>query len=242
MTRSARKAFTLIELLTVIAIIGILAAILIPTVSKVRASARSAQCISNVRQVATAINMYVVDNNGRLPIVNTRPALYPDYPGWVDALGPYIPGQRPDLQAQGQSGQGGGVFVCPSTETTIPLNLIRRSYSITQVFNKGVPAYTNQSEPRYIHQVTDFPRAIILVERKVSALEPGAVTMWSGTHGIDADIAHNNPDTTTNLAFRHNGRLNAARGDGSVSGMRQSDFRVRYPAEDNGRLRWAGVY
>ncbi|MDR1280128.1 MAG: prepilin-type N-terminal cleavage/methylation domain-containing protein, partial [Opitutaceae bacterium] len=47
--RAAASAFTLVELLAVLAIIGILSAIIIPTVSKVRESARNAQCISNLR-------------------------------------------------------------------------------------------------------------------------------------------------------------------------------------------------
>ncbi len=63
------SAFTLIELLTVIAIIGILAAILIPVVSAVRDSARSAQCQSNLRQIGTAVHAYMSDrpDSDRLP-------------------------------------------------------------------------------------------------------------------------------------------------------------------------------
>ncbi|EIP97914.1 prepilin-type N-terminal cleavage/methylation domain-containing protein [Opitutaceae bacterium TAV1] len=64
-----RKAhgFTLIELLTVIAIIGILAAIIIPTVSKVRESARRAQCTVKVRQLVIASITYGNENRGRPP-------------------------------------------------------------------------------------------------------------------------------------------------------------------------------
>ncbi|AHF91242.1 N-terminal cleavage protein [Opitutaceae bacterium TAV5] len=65
--RPHRHAFTLIELLTVIAIIGILAAIIIPTVGKVRETARKAQCASNLRQVGMAIMAYAGDNKDRLP-------------------------------------------------------------------------------------------------------------------------------------------------------------------------------
>ncbi|MDR1281518.1 MAG: prepilin-type N-terminal cleavage/methylation domain-containing protein [Opitutaceae bacterium] len=60
-------AFTLIELLTVIAIIGILAAIIIPTVGKVRQTALRAQCASNLRQDGIAILGFALDNNDYLP-------------------------------------------------------------------------------------------------------------------------------------------------------------------------------
>ncbi len=61
------KAFTLIELLTVIAIIAILAAILIPVVGEVRESARSSQCKSNLRQIGMAVHAFVNDNDGHMP-------------------------------------------------------------------------------------------------------------------------------------------------------------------------------
>ncbi|MDR1282094.1 MAG: prepilin-type N-terminal cleavage/methylation domain-containing protein [Opitutaceae bacterium] len=60
-------AFTLIELLTVIAIIGILAAIIIPTVGKVRETAKRAKSISNLRQLATAANLHASENRNKYP-------------------------------------------------------------------------------------------------------------------------------------------------------------------------------
>ncbi|MDR1280961.1 MAG: type II secretion system GspH family protein [Opitutaceae bacterium] len=61
-------AFTLIELLVVIVIIGILAAILVPVVSKVRQSAANVQCVSALRQYGLGIQMYVNDRrDGKLP-------------------------------------------------------------------------------------------------------------------------------------------------------------------------------
>jgi len=62
-----RKGFTLIELLVVIAIIGILAAMVFPVFARARESARKAVCLSNVKNIALAIQMYLGDNNDTLP-------------------------------------------------------------------------------------------------------------------------------------------------------------------------------
>ncbi|MEY4006058.1 MAG: hypothetical protein RLZZ221_2154, partial [Verrucomicrobiota bacterium] len=65
--RHAASAFTLIELLTVIAIIGILAAIVIPTVGTVREKAQRAVDANNLREILKAAQIYAGDNQDRLP-------------------------------------------------------------------------------------------------------------------------------------------------------------------------------
>jgi prepilin-type N-terminal cleavage/methylation domain-containing protein/prepilin-type processing-associated H-X9-DG protein len=67
-----RRGFTLIELLVVIAIIGILAAMVFPVFARARESARKAVCLSNVKNIALAIQMYLADNNDVLPPTEHR--------------------------------------------------------------------------------------------------------------------------------------------------------------------------
>ncbi|MFB3881050.1 MAG: prepilin-type N-terminal cleavage/methylation domain-containing protein [Armatimonadota bacterium] len=67
-----RRGFTLIELLVVIAIIGILAAMVFPVFARARESARKAVCLSNVKNIALAIQMYLADNNDTLPPAEQR--------------------------------------------------------------------------------------------------------------------------------------------------------------------------
>ncbi len=66
--RSRRNGFTLIELLIVIAIIAILAALLLPTIERVRARARRAQCVSQLRQIGIAFLSFAHDHNDLFPM------------------------------------------------------------------------------------------------------------------------------------------------------------------------------
>ena len=83
-----RNSFTLIELLVVIAIIAILAGMLLPALSKARARAQAASCISNLRQMGTAFNMYLVDTKDYMP--TGRPDVPTDAAAWYNGIYPYL--------------------------------------------------------------------------------------------------------------------------------------------------------
>src|SRR5690554_3954884 len=67
-THRRTGGFTLIELLVVIAIIAILAAILFPVFAQARAKARQTACMSNMKQLGTALLMYAQDYDNVMPM------------------------------------------------------------------------------------------------------------------------------------------------------------------------------
>jgi prepilin-type N-terminal cleavage/methylation domain-containing protein/prepilin-type processing-associated H-X9-DG protein len=72
MKRHVQPAFTLIELLVVIAIIGVLAALLMPVFGRAKETARGTACLSNLRQIGVGLQLYVQDNNNRMPSLRDR--------------------------------------------------------------------------------------------------------------------------------------------------------------------------
>jgi len=129
------SAFTLIELLTVIAIIGILAAILIPVVGRVRESARASQCTSNLRQIGSAMHLYMTDNGVMPPARNQsqtglRVAMH--HTLWI-----YVGNETADSFIAGvndarANSQHDNVFHCPTTKSN-PI----RTPNASRVFNEG---------------------------------------------------------------------------------------------------------
>jgi len=91
---SRRKGFTLIELLVVIAIIAILAAILFPVFSRAREQARKTACLSNGKQIGTALTMYLQDWDETFPfwVLPCSPAGYQQSGGLfpTEQLQPYM--------------------------------------------------------------------------------------------------------------------------------------------------------
>ncbi len=77
---SAKSGFTLVELLVVIGIISILIAMLLPALNKAREAAKTIQCMSNMRQIGQALQMYATQSHEYLPYWNQDSATTLGYP------------------------------------------------------------------------------------------------------------------------------------------------------------------
>ncbi|MBC8095117.1 MAG: DUF1559 domain-containing protein [Akkermansiaceae bacterium] len=113
-----RRAFTLVELLLVIAIIATLAAMLLPALARGRESARRVKCMNNQRQLGIATHLYLDDNNGNFfRYIHGRTNAGQGQILWCGWLGPGAEGARPFDATQGALYpylKGCGVEICPS--------------------------------------------------------------------------------------------------------------------------------
>lgn len=191
-----RQGFTLIELLTVIAIIGILAAILIPTVGRVRASARSSSCKSNLRQFGVASALYVHENKGRL---NYQTG-FGNSPWWYDRFAPYI---SPAAVRQAET-----IWLCPSVndaDRTLTSDVNKRDYAMS-----GAVLLRNDGNGLGLGRLfTEFAdparKAYIVDNAKNSALVQATEFFFSQTA------------TNAKLSLRHGDKGNVLFLDGHVA-------------------------
>ncbi len=129
--RCAPRAFTLVELLTVVGIIAVLIAVLLPMLSVVQRAAMQTRCASNLRQIGQAIVLYSADNAEWVPRDCTLSR--PDREPWPILLGKYLGAPGMSLTDLPQA----KVFQCPSH----PLDGLPTGYVINAFAFETAPTW-----------------------------------------------------------------------------------------------------
>ena len=122
-----KNRFTIIELLTVISVIAILAALLLPALNKARMRAKSSGCINNQKQLGLGFQMYCTDNADFLPPVSNGSATSSTAPFWPKLLmgeSPNGTNSKGFLRGMYATNQ---LFLCPSMNGVYDLEAVSAS-------------------------------------------------------------------------------------------------------------------
>lgn len=207
---SPRAGFTLIELLTVIAIIGILASILIPTIGKVRQTAKNTRCVSNLRQWGQAIVLYANDNKGNYVIRGLTPSGR-DMTWVAVATKPEDMHYSPYLD---NSKAQGDLRACPAHGSYPDINF---TYYINRP-RQGNAVSALNAVP--LHKARTPSRLMLVSDYDTSAAANNGYCII-GTGGLQTYVT---PLFASPDKDRHAGRANMVFADGHVQAVSQADI------------------
>jgi prepilin-type N-terminal cleavage/methylation domain-containing protein len=212
-----RQGFTLIELLVVIAIIAILAALLLPALSKAKDHAHTTQCLSNFHQIGIASTVYSDDFN-MFP-----PGVLPGVTQWDLCLSPYA-GSSGDVSVT-NAGSRGAIFACPSAK--VPNAGQQLNYSANPNVCKD-ERFSSLVRPSSVPRPTEIIFASDGIQYQANgdaqaifwAMQNSSGTYISYNNGLainsglpilagpdqDATLADTDP-AGANLRYRHSGRM-----------------------------------
>lgn len=231
------RAFTLVELLVVLSVIAILAALILPVLSRSKSSARRIQCVSNLRQLGVAGQMYWDENGGRAfrwrgGATNGGQVFWF---GWLENGGE---GKRSFDPTQGALFPylgGRGVEVCPALnyiQLRFKLKATGASYGYGYNLNLSAPA---GQPPVSIHRITRPTEFVFLADAaQVNTFQFPA----SSENPLLEEFYYVNTNETT-AHFRHASVANGVFVDGHVAPEKPvaGSLDNRLPSQEVGRLR-----
>lgn len=224
-----RRAFTLVEILIVVAIVGILVALTLPVLGRMKWSAADARCLSNLRNIQMANQMYANDNNG----------YYVPTTGW-DAEGKIVPSWlvNPEfLRFMGLVKEAESSwtyyympfakgYLCPATQMlhSAQAHLIGANYGMNIAFNSALGRGDwGQKGIAWVSKVTTFThpgRTVAFADCQDWLLKRGNQNAAFQAYKVEEEGANGDG----RLAYRHKGHANVVYYDGSVASFTKKDL------------------
>lgn len=242
LSSSHRAAFTLIEVLTTVAILAILLALVFPYFSQSAKRARAMQGANNLRSIGTALHTYTTQNNGSFPRVTIKKSesgLSGDIT-WTKAIGDYLPQLGNSATSREHK-----VFVCPNAEymagngSVYTIDQISRTYSCTEAMygirflSSG--SYYDSKKARRLSTIQQPARTILVIDAKQSGTAAGcfSATVWSRA---SQDIVLEDIGESVYLDFRQPSEtMHALFVDGHVEAMSLLNLKEMLPEQWHGR-------
>jgi prepilin-type N-terminal cleavage/methylation domain-containing protein/prepilin-type processing-associated H-X9-DG protein len=233
-----RRAFSLVELLVVVAVVAILLAIMLPALGKMREHSRSAKCLSNLKQLGTALHTYMLDYNDYTP---PRAITYAKASGlsfkgyrddegvaWSDqiVLGQYAGstnGNNSSPEFKFTSVRARSAFICPSDRYHDQSALMHVSYGMGTNF-AFLDAKSAYSKLWKASKIREPGKELVLVDSSEYVFQPGGWTEPFPFYGTSDDVGPDqrnwdpgNPLSRYNWSRRHfGGGANVLFLDGAV--------------------------
>jgi prepilin-type N-terminal cleavage/methylation domain-containing protein/prepilin-type processing-associated H-X9-DG protein len=230
--RYSVKAFTLMELLVTIAIIGVLASLLLPSLGRAKGSARAAQCSGNLAQLIKAWQMYADDNSGLLACNSDGQDGLGVFTNWVagtmtranDATNTALL-VDPQQSALARYISVASIYKCPS-DAAVFVRSVSMNCRMNPTRVSGTPAFTGGSNNRYqtfykSQQIVKTSQIFVLLDERSDSINDGFFGVdMSNTGGRDG-AGQSNPYWIVDYpASYHNGTARIAFADGHLEGHR----------------------